>query len=382
MANTLTEVIDKLLAQGLLALREQAVMPLLVNRQYEAMAGTQGSTIDVPIPSAIAAIAVTPAATPPSTAAVAPTSVPIALDQWYEAPFYLTDKEQMEVQAGTIPMQASEAIKALGNNVDAYLLALYSKFYGYVGTAGTTPFTAGTTADATQLRKTLNNQLAPLEPRSVIFDPDAEAKALDLRAFHDASFGGGAKAILDGQITRKLGFGWFMDQNVPTHTAGTITTGAIAKAATAVAVGLKSIICTTAASTGAVALLVGDIVLLAGDSQTYVLTASVTEASAATDFTIAIEPGLQVALVGSEALTVKATHVANLGIHRDAIAFANRPLSRSSHPGSVIQAAVDPVTGIALRLELTREHKRDRFSYDILYGASVIRRELGSRLAG
>jgi hypothetical protein len=38
------------------------------------------------------------------------------------APFYLTDRDLMEVMAGTIPMQASEAIKSLGNVVDEFIL--------------------------------------------------------------------------------------------------------------------------------------------------------------------------------------------------------------------------------------------------------------------
>ncbi len=86
VGNSLTEVVPQLLAQGLLALRQNAVMPRLVNRGYEATAGERGSTIDIPIPSAITAAEVSPANYPPSTSGVTPTSVSLALDQWYEAP--------------------------------------------------------------------------------------------------------------------------------------------------------------------------------------------------------------------------------------------------------------------------------------------------------
>lgn len=382
MANSLSAVIPQILAQGLMALRENAIMPALVNTDYGRDARAKGATIDVPIPSAIAAQVVAPGATPPSTADSTPTSVPIALDQWYEAPFYLTDKDIAEAMGGTIPMQVSEAVKALGNNVDNALIGLYTEVYGFGGTAGTTPF--GTdTSQATEVRKILNQQLAPKTPRRVVLDPDAEANALDLRAFQDTAWRADADGIREGEIGRKFGFDWFMDQNIGSHTAGSITTGAINKASTAVAVGAKSLVGTTAASTGAVALVVGDIFTIAGDTQTYVVTTAVTEASASTDFTLAFEPGLKVALTGSEAITLKASHVTNLAFHRDAFALAVRPLEVPGDGlGNMIRSAVDPVSGLALRLEVSREHKRTRWSFDILYGVKCVRPELATRLAG
>lgn len=370
MANTLTAVTPKLLAQGLMALREFAVMPRLVNREYDEMAGMQGSTIDVPIPSAIQAQAVSPNNVSPSTADVSPTSVPIVLDQWFEAPFYMTDKDMLEAMNGAIPMQASEAIKSLANNVDNYLLGLYPKFYGAVGTAGTTPF-ATTTADATNLRKILHKQLAPNSDRYVVMDPDAEAAALNLRAFQDASYSGSVQAIIEGDLNRKLGFQWFMDQNVPTHTAGA-GTGYLINGT--MVLGTKTLVVDTGTGT----VVVGDIITIAGHAQTYTVTTAGTTVTA-----LAIEPGLQAVPADNAAVTIKGDHVVNLGFHRDAIAFATRPLEQDTGGlGVISQSEVDPLTGLALRLEITREHKRTRFSYDILYGAEVVRRELGARLFG
>jgi hypothetical protein len=378
VANTLTAVIPQLLAQGLMALRQRAVTPRLVNTRYESLAGPEGSTIDVPIPSAITAVAVSPAATPPATADIAPTSVAIALDQWYEAPFQLSDKEALEVMAGTIPMQASEAIKAIGNNVDNYLLGQYKKFYGWQGTAGTTPF-ASDTSDATGLRKTLFNQLAPNDDRHVIFDPDAEAQALDLRAFQDASWTGDIDAIINGKLNDRLGFQWWMDQNVATHTAG--VPGGTPLTTAVEPIGETSIpVDGMTATTGTY--LEGDIITFAGHTQTYVVTADAT-ADGGGAATLVIAPGLQVSVGNNVAITLKADHVANIGFHRDAIAFATRPLTQDTEGlGAITVSATDPVTGLSLRLEVTREHKRRRYSYDILYGANVVRRELGARLAG
>lgn len=374
--NTVTNVIQQLLAQGLLALRENAQMPRLVNRGYESTAGEKGSTIDVPIPSAITAQAVTPSYVPPDDAGISPTNVSIALDQWYEAPFFLTDKELLEVQEGTIPMQASEAIKAIANNVDAYLFALYAEVYGFAGTAGTTPFGTDLT-EYLDARKVLNNQLAPMDPRYCVIDADAEANALGLRAFQDASFRGDADGIIRGQIGEKLGAMWVMDQNAPTHTAGTAS-GATTDAA-GYAAGVSTV---TLASAGTGTILVGDIITFANHAQTYAVTTGDSDVS--NGGSISFTPALQTALPGSaQAITVKATHVVNLAFHRDAIALASRPFAGADPMGlGTFMSAVDPVSRLALRLEVSRQHKRTRFSYDILYGAQLVRPELASRLAG
>lgn len=381
MANVLTEVTPKLLAQGLMALREYCVMPRMVNRDYDTMAAQQGSTIDIPIPSAVATRDVTPSNSNPSTPDSSPTSVAVPLDQWKEAPFYLTDKETLEIMNGVIPMQASEAIKSLANTVNGYIMDKYKGVYGFAGAAGTTPF-ASSMAEATEARKNLNVQLAPTGDRRFILDPDAEANALDLRALQDASYSGSAAGLIEGSIGRKMGFDWFMDQLIPTHTAGTITTGLVSKAATPVAEGAKTLIATTAATTGACDLKEGDIITFAGDDQTYVLTADAVQASPAADVTLNFYPGLKVALTGGDNIEVKDSHVVNLAFHRDAIAFATRPLAETDFGMGNVMSSVDPVSGLALRLEITREHKRTTFSYDILYGGKLVRPELATRVAG
>lgn len=379
MANDLSVVAPKLLAQGLMALRENAVMPRLVNRDYEAEAAQKGQTVTIPISSAIADREVTPNVVPPASVDSAPTQALIPLDQWREAPFHMTDRDVLESMNGTIPMQASEAIKSLVNYANAFMLSKYKGVYGFTGTPGTTPF--ADTSDATDARKVLNNQLAPLSDRRFVIDPDAEAKALNLRAFQDMSFSGSAAGITEGQINRKMGFDWYMDQQVPSHTKGVATGTPLSNGVSAI--GTTSVPTDGWTSDTAGILVEGDIITFAGHSQTYVVTADVDSGSTTGPATVPIAPALQEAVADGEAITVVDSHVVNLAFHRDAFAFASRPLQDSAQGlGSIIQAATDPVSGLSLRLEISRQHKQTQFSYDMLFGAALVRRELATRLAG
>lgn len=385
MSNTLAAIMPKILARGLMVLREQAIMARLVNGDYSAEAKQKGATIDVPIPTAIAAGDVTPAATPPALADTTPTTVAITLSNWKEARFHLSDKDLTEIDqnAHFIPMQLGEAIRAIVNAINLSVHQQYKGIYGYVGTAGTTPFNATTkTTDAINARKVLNAQLCPRENRRGVLNFDAEANALALAEFADASQVGNASVKIEGEIGRKFGIDWYTDDQVLTHTAGTITTGLAAKAATAQAVGLSTIVATTAASSGACALKTGDIILFAGDSQTYTLTADATQAAAATDVNLAISPPLKVALVGGEAITVKASHAVNLVFHRDAFALAMRTLAKSNVDPSNQTVLMDPKTGLSLRLEASRVHKADSWSVDALWGTKLVRAALATRVAG
>jgi hypothetical protein len=391
MSNTITSIMPKILASALLALREQAIMPRLVNFNWSNETAKKGSTIDVPLPAAQVVSDVTPGPTPPANVDHAPTTVQITLDKWKKSPFYLTDKEMGEIDpnAAYYPMQVSEAVRGLANQVNTDVFLLYKDVYGYTGTAGTTPFAIGSgnfpnsPTDATNLRKVLNRQLAPPDNRRAVLSLDAEANALGLPAFANFEQTGDPAVKIEGRLGRKYGLDWYYDQAVPTHTAGTITTGLIAKAATAVAAGLKTFAATTAASTGACALLVGDVIAIAGHTTTYVLTATATQASAATDVTLTFEPALERALVGSEAVTVKASHVVNLGFHRDAFAFATRPVGDVVFKGgNEIMQMTDPATGINLTMEVSRQYKQTSWELSILYGVKTIRAALASRLAG
>lgn len=411
--NTLDEIMPQILARGLMALREVAIMPRVVNGDYSSEAAQKGKTIDVPVPSAVGIQEVAPSNTPPSPGNTTVPTVPIPLDHWFQNdPLHLTDKEMVEIDRNRhfLPMQFSEAIRALANHVNFTIHQQYRHadrgVFGFTGTAGTTPFGTGVgVKSATQSRKKLNQQVCPKPNRRGVLDFDAEAAALELDAFNDASQTMSAVVKMEGEIGRKFGIDWVADDAVITHEAGTISDGANREAlvnnGAGYAAGVDIINVDNTTLTGTI--LNGDILSFAGHAQTYCVVdnTSSAEFSSATDqkagtvgtYTAAanaitglkIFPALQEAVVDNEVITVEDTHVVNLVMHRDAIGFATRPLVASTADmalGSKILSLQDPQTGLVLRLEVSRQHKQVVWEFDILWGTKLVRPELACRLAG
>jgi hypothetical protein len=382
VANTITNVLPKLLAQGLMALRQHAVMSRLVNRSYDSLAAQKGSVINIPIPSAITARDVTSAVSYPANVDMNPTVAQVTLDFWKEAPFQLSDADMLSVMDGTIPMEASEAIKSLGNAVDTYIAGKHVGFFSKTGTQGSaTPF--ATIGIATDLRKVLNKTLTPVDNRSGVLDPDAEAAFLGISNVLQVDQSGSPEAIVNGSIGRKLGIDWYMNQNVTTYTPGT----AWSNPASWTFDGSNQAGVSTAdvVYTGSGTVKIGDIFALTSGGLGYVITAVATMVTAVTN-SVTFYPPLRVTVATAATLVVggSTAYVVNQAFHRDAYAWASRPLQGASIEGlgHTFQTAVDPITGIALRLELSRQYKQTTFSFDILGGANVVRREFGAKSGG
>jgi hypothetical protein len=380
MANTITNVMPKILADGVMALREQAIFAQLVNRALQSDAQKKGNVVNVPIPSAIAARAVTPAVTYAANVDASPTVAIVTLDQWYEAPINLSDSDAASVDPMFLAMQASEAIKSLANNVDQYIWGKHTGFFGHVGAAGTTPFQSSLTV-AAQAAKQLNIQLAPNDSnRRAVIDPSAELYLKLNSAVLQSEQRGDSQGIIEGTIGRKLGFDWYMDQNVSTFTPGTgwVTGFAVSTTTGVAAASTLHVLNATASGT----IKIGDVFTLGSDSKQYVVTANTT-VSATVGVDITVYPPLSAAVsLGTTLAVVGAAYTVNLAFHRDAWAFASRPLQSVFQAGNIFQSPTDPISGIALRLELSRQYKQETLSFDVLYGANVIRPQLAVKMLG
>lgn len=391
MSNTLDAVIPRLLAKGMLALRGACIMPRLVNNNTGVEPSERGKNIDVPVPAHIAVQDVAPANTAPATGDIQPSYVQVPLTSWKEAPFYMSDADMGYVMDGFLPMQVTAAIASLAEQVNSDIFGCYKDVFGFSGTPGTTPFSGATsysaadTKPATDVGVILDTQKCPVRDRNMVLSPAAWGAAANLRAFQDQSWKG-QPGLIDGQLGDTLGFRWFKDQQVPTHTAGTltgtVTVNGVQAAGTPLGYNSTGVLSVATAAGAAVNLKKGDILLVTGQTQTYTVTADTT-IGASTTGNVPIAPALQAATAGGEAVTVKASHVVNLAFHPMAFAFASRPLADNVEGlGNKMLSTVDPISGLTLRLEVSREHKRTRWSFDMLYGMKCIRPELACRFAG
>lgn len=376
MPNNQSAILPVVFAKALQTLREYAVMPRLVNTDYASTPAGVGDTINVRVPLAQAVTDVSPNQGPVTPVDNTYEKRSLTLNRWRRAGFYLTDKERGEIGDGLIPMQMQESVKALANDVNAFLLAQGKKFFTSVGTPGTDVFNGATyNAATTTLRSAiqkLSENVVPQADRRFVLHPVSYSSALGVEGLVLANQRGDREAIVNGALGRLMGMDWYEDQAVPGHTSTALSAGA----ATVNGVNAAgSYTVSIAKLTNPSALVAGDIITFGGRS--YAVAADVTLIVGNTSVTLTSP--LRAATAGGETVTLLATqNRLNLAFHKDAIHFASRPLQSEVSPHRM--SIADPVTGIALGMELVRQNKQDYIEFDILYGATSFRPELGVRV--
>jgi len=383
-ANTLSNIMPKILAKGLLALRERCVLPRLVNMDYGNEAAQKGTTIDVPISTAIAVAAVTPSNSLPTPGGATPDLVQISLDKWYKnTPFHLTDKELTEVDRNRdfMPMQVSEAVRGIANQVNQDIFATYTDI-GNLANVDSSLFAVN---DIIEARKLLNQGGCPNDNRAFVINHEAEAKLLESADFTGANTSGdGGAARREGDIGRKYGFNWWADDDCPLHTNGTATDDAGTVNGDH-AVGSRTLAIADQAVSGGT-IKAGDSFTIEDDPTYYSCAADVTLSGGAG--TLTISPALKNAAADDKVITwvdqtASSTGRVALAFHRDAFALATRPLMASATDlamGSNMLSMTDPVSGLSLRLEVQRQYKQTTWEFDILYGTKCVRPEYACKV--
>lgn len=375
MANNLQAVADTLVMQAAIALRKQSVTPMLVARDLEGSAAQKNDVITVPVHPAQTVLSVTPGRGNENTPNdIIPRGVNVTLSNWKEVPFSLTDKEQMEVaEERLLPQTVNQAVIALANDVDSFCLGLM-----YKGAFAAHDYGAAfAIGDLPSLRKLMEDNNVPRDnDRHFMMNTTVESEALQLQAFHEADkMGDDGTALREASLGRKFGFSLWSNQSMPTHTQGDAASRLINSAAHAI--GDRSV----AVDGGSGTLNEGDLFTVAGDTQSYVIRTTLVGAG-----TMSYAPAAKVAWADNAAISYASApfaataEISALAWHRQAFVFATRPLATQTHPSVITSSVTDPMSGISLRMEVTRTNKQNYWSIDILYGGAVVQEEMLARM--
>lgn len=376
-----------------------------VNRQYDSQFGTDsgpggkiGSSLKIRLPNKYTV----------RTGAVisaqeqAESSVTLTVATQKGVDMYFTSADMTLTIQDFTKRFIEPAMARLASQIDYDGLSLYSDIYNTVGTAGTTPASALVYLQAGQK---LNEFAAPMDNRSVVFNPAAQAATINGLAGLFNNSKKISEQYDEGQMGSALGFSFNMDQNVQSLTTGSRSTSdSIVTAETVTTQGQATI--NLSGGTASATIKAGDVFTIAsvyavnpetgqstGSLQQFVCTATNT-ASGGAWTSVAVSPAFQstgaYATVDSLPQTSKAitfvgsastAYPQNLAFHKDAFCLATADLEL---PNGVDFKAREVFDGISMRIVRAYDINNDQFPcrLDVLYGWKTLRANQACRIVG
>ncbi len=385
--NTLTDLIPDIFEAFNVVSREQvglltAVTKLTPTSRMPAV----GQTLRNPVAPAAVTEDNTAAVIPPETGGQSIANTPLTITKDRAAPFLITGDDQKGLNFGpghlTIQgQQIAEAIRALTNEAESDLAALFTQFSRANGAAGTTPFaTIDDLTDLSETKQILSDNGAPRSDMSLVLGGAAISKFGGKQGMAFKVNEAGTDAFARNGFLN-FGFqGVSMRESaqIPAHTKGGgtayVTSGANAVGTTSIAL-----------ITGSGTILAGDVVTFAGDTNKYVVTTGI-----AAPGTIVIgAPGLLVAQTGAEALTIGTSYIANMMFARSAIVIAAGPPAlptradgSNADQATAVLILTDPMSGLTFEFAEYPLFRAVRHQVSLSWGEMVTKPEHTAILLG
>jgi hypothetical protein len=356
---------------GLLALENNLVMANLVYRGYDKEFRKIGDTARVRKPATFTAIEFDGDLSG-EFQDISESYVDVKLDKILTVPFEIT-QEQMSLDVKDLTEQViNPAARALAQGIDSLLTGLYVDIPYYTDVSGTVDV-----SDISDVRKILLENKVPMDDqKSGVLCPDTEAKYNVLDAFLHADKRGDTTTVKSGSMGRLYGIDWYVDQNIKTHTVGTVDLAGAITDDPSVAAGATTI---HVGSLGTGTINKGSIITIAGNTGKYVVTANATIAANAA--TLTIYPALNDAVLKDAVVTIHAADKANLVFHKNAFCLATAPLAE---PLGGADASTKTYKGLSLQVVFSWNHNamKNVGTMSILCGVKTLQPELAVRFCG
>lgn len=382
MANTISSNLKPIVLGGAQeALSETFAMTARANvdgalQQGQILSGSLGQVLNVAVPAALTAETITVGTTAPSPTDINVSSRQVTLNKLYRSkPFAFTGEESQQYKLiDAFVQQVQEACRAISYQINADMCALYLKVPNCVGTAGT-GFFASNIQGLADLDKRLTELKIPRDNRDLVISLKDMQALRKLTELTYVNYAGTDETKRMGTIPVLSGFGIYDDQQIPTHTTGTITgTPDVGSAGAAYKATSIPIDC---GSGEAVALKAGDIVTFSENTAyQYVVAADLT-ITAGNSGTLTIQHGLYAAVTSSSALALATGHgtsLVNIAGQLKGFTVVNRMPARSvfgTTPLGDAMPIIEPKTGMGLMLVAYPGYHQVIWEVVGLYGMDV-----------
>lgn len=387
MPNTITDLFPDLYSALDVVSRELVGFIPAVNRDSTHERAAVGQTVRSFVAPASTASDITPAVTPPDDGDQTIGNKELSITKARRVPVRWNGEQSRALNNGgpgvlnVRAQQFAQAIRTLCNEIEGDVAALHVNASRAHGTAGTAPF-ASDLSDTAQIRKILDDNGAPGSDRHCVIDTSAGANMRTLAQLTKANEAADATLLRQGVLLDLHGFALRESAQVKQGvTVGSVTdttvTGANAKGATAIGV-------TTAATSGDVALLAGDIITIAGDSNKYVVAEAATIGAGTTGTVTIAAPGLREATSGSEAISVVGAAARNMAFSRDSLQLATRAPALPDGGDSAVDREIitDPRSGLSFEVAMYAQYRQMQYEISAAWGVNCIKPEHLALLLG
>lgn len=358
--------------------REQVGFIPAVARNAKADAAAKDQTVTAPVAPKTTTVDITPAPTAPNDGDQNIGTVDVKITKSKMAPVKWNGEEQLAMgPSGNYDViladQFSQAFRALSNEMDADLAALFYKSSRAVGAPKETPFSIkDDLSDAALARQILVDNGAPTTDMRMVLGGEAMASIRGKQSvLFKANEAGTDQLLREGIIGRVMGFNLHESANIK-------------RTAKSTAAGYKvngekkegDIIIAISTGTGGIA--AGTAVKFDGDFNQYLVVAST-----ASSITIAA-PGLRQDLADQTAITVVSEFTPNMAFDRNAFLLACRTpaMPKGGDTADDVMNVTDPVSGITFQIALYRQYRQVRYEVGVAWGVASVQPEHSTIIMG
>lgn len=273
-----------------------------------------------------------------------------------------------------------QAIRAITNKIETDIGATaYVGSSRAFGSAGTTPF-ASNFNEIAEIRQILVDNGCPMDGNlSLVINSLAGTNLRQLAQLQKVNEAGDTSLLRQGELLNLQGLRLRESHGVASHTKGAGTGYDFAAAGEAIGQTVLTVEGGTVNSTGIKA---GDIITHAGDSvNKYVVNIGTT--STGGDIVIG-SPGLRIAGVDANEITIGDNYTANLALHRSAVELGIRPIAvpNGGDAADDMMPIQDPHSGLVYTVAVYKGYKKAMYEISCLYGVKVWKPDFIATLLG